>query len=98
MCSGNAPELEKDTSFVGRWMDILRPGYDRVFARGGSSEEQISRLEREAILVSLENLMTFPFVSDRVKSAELSLHGVWLDIRDGGLEQFDPAHGGFVPV
>ena len=25
-----APELEKTSSFVGRWMDILRPGYERV--------------------------------------------------------------------
>ncbi len=98
MCSGAAPELEKETSFVGRWMDILRPGYDRVIATGADKEEQIGLLEREAILVSLENLMTFPFVSERVKSEELSLHGVWLDIRNGGLEQYDPAQEGFVPV
>ena len=30
MCSGHAPELEERTSFVGRWMDILRPGYEQV--------------------------------------------------------------------
>ena len=30
MCSGNMPELEDKSSFVGRWIDILRPGYDRV--------------------------------------------------------------------
>ncbi len=98
MCSGHAPELEKDTSFVGRWMDILRPGYERVAGKGGSDKEQINMLEREAILVSLENLMTFPFVSERVDSGDLSLHGVWMDIRNGGLEEFDPAQNGFVPV
>ncbi len=27
MCSGAAPELNEKSSFVGRWMDILRPGY-----------------------------------------------------------------------
>ena len=31
MCSGAAPELEERSSFVGRWMDILRPGYDVVY-------------------------------------------------------------------
>src|SRR6056297_765964 len=30
MCSGEAPDLDAPDSFVGRWMDILRPGYERV--------------------------------------------------------------------
>ena len=30
MCCGLAPQLEEKSSFVGRWMDILRPGYERV--------------------------------------------------------------------
>lgn len=88
MCSGSAPELEAETSFVGRWMDILRSGYDKAVKVGGDRADQISMMEREAVLVSLENLMSFPFVSENVENDELSLHGVWLDIRDGGLEQY----------
>ena len=30
MCAGRAPELDQKESFVGRWMDILRPGYERI--------------------------------------------------------------------
>ena len=30
MCSGNAPELQEKSSFIGQWIEILRPGYDRV--------------------------------------------------------------------
>ncbi|MEL6296925.1 MAG: carbonic anhydrase, partial [Pseudomonadota bacterium] len=30
MCEGRAPELEKTESFVGRWMDILRPKFGEV--------------------------------------------------------------------
>ena len=30
MCEGRAPELEEMSSFVGRWMDILRPKYEQV--------------------------------------------------------------------
>lgn len=90
MCSGNAPELEKTTSFIGRWMDILRDGYDRVAAKGGTREEQISALEHECILVSLANLMTFPFLRERVETENLALHGLWMDIRGGGLEAYNP--------
>ncbi|MDB4558674.1 carbonic anhydrase [Amylibacter sp.] len=98
MCSGQAPELEKDTSFVGRWMDILRPGYERVVASGGDDAEQIKELEKQSVLISLENLMTFPFVRERVENGDLALHGVSIDIRSGAMIQYDPANNGFVTV
>ena len=87
MCSGHAPELEERTSFVGRWMDILRPGYERVI--GLPPDEQIRALEKQAVIISLENLMTFPFVKAAVESGELSLHGVLHDIAQGTLDQYD---------
>ncbi|SNR34480.1 carbonic anhydrase [Paracoccus sediminis] len=85
MCSGRAPELEEKTSFVGRWMDILRPGYDRV--KDLPDDQQVAALEREAVLVSIENLMTFPFVKAAVESGQMSLHGLVHDISEGTLLQ-----------
>ncbi len=97
MCSGAAPELLDKSSFVGRWMDLLRPGYERV---KGIAEpaERLRALEHEAILVSLENLMTFPFVAAAVEDGLLTLHGLWNDISEGALEQYDAARGEFVAV
>jgi carbonic anhydrase len=94
MCSGNAPELEQETSFVGRWVDILRPAYERVDHKK-SKEEQLRALEHEGIIMSVENLMTFPFVQDAVRTGKLSLHGLWHDISEGNLlfyngEVFEP--------
>lgn len=89
MCAGHAPELEEKTSFVGRWMDILRPGYDRV--KDLPAEQQIGALEQQAVLVSLENLMTFPFVAKAVEDGEMSLHGLVHDIAEGTLVQYDGA-------
>ncbi|MCC1494265.1 carbonic anhydrase [Cognatishimia sp. F0-27] len=89
MCEGRAPQLEDSESFVGRWMDLLRPGYEKVRERG---EGDMARaLEKEAVVVSLENLMTFPFVRSAVDDGELTLHGVWTDIGQGNLEWWDPA-------
>ena len=96
MCSGLAPQLEEKSSFVGRWMDILRPGYDRV--KDLPEGERIGALEKQAVLVSLENLVTFPFVREALADDMLTLHGLWSNTGEGGLEQFDPARGGFVPV
>ena len=94
MCSGEAPELESEGSFVGRWMDILRPGWERVEKAGGGLRE----LEHEAVLVSLKNLMTFPFVRDAVEAGNLNLHGCWHDIGDGALLQYLPERDGFAAV
>ena len=96
MCSGHAPELEMKSSFVGRWMDILRPGYDRITLT--KPEDPLRALEKEAVLISLENLMSFPFVRAAVEDDRLTLHGLWTDTGEGGLEQFDPTRDGFVPV
>jgi carbonic anhydrase len=94
MCSGRAPELEAESSFVGRWMDILRPGWERVEKAGGGLRE----LEQEAVLVSLDNLMTFPFVREAVEAGNLNLHGCWTDIGEGALLQYLPERDAFVPV
>ena len=98
MCSGQAPELEEDTSFVGRWMDILRPGFERAVAVSNDEEAQIKELEKQSVLISLENLMTFPFVRERVEADDLALHGVSMDIRSGDIVQYDPSNKQFVPV
>ena len=97
MCTGNAPELEESSSFVGRWMDILRPGFEKV-KDISDAEERVALLEREAIMVSIENLMTFPFVQDSVEKGELSLHGLWTDIAEGTLEQFNVVTQSFVKI
>ncbi|SDO10613.1 carbonic anhydrase [Lutimaribacter pacificus] len=97
MCSGHAPELEEKSSFVGRWMDILRPGYERV-KEIENTESRRNALEKQAVLVSLENLMTFPFVSEAVEDGKLSLHGLWTDIGEGSLEYFDTGKKDFARV
>lgn len=97
MCTGHAPDLEKSSSFVGRWMDILRPGYERVKDIKDEAA-RVARLEREAVLVSVENLMTFPFVKAAAEKNELTLHGLWTDIAEGSLEQFDSNLKDFVRI
>jgi carbonic anhydrase len=98
MLAGLAPALDLPTSFVGTWLRILKPGYEALAGRGLDYEERIRVLEKEAVLVSLRNLMTFPFVRDRVTEGRLELHGVWKDIRDGGLSVYDSSSDTFVDL
>ena len=96
MCSGVAPELEVETSFIGRWMDILRPGFQSLAP--GARDAQIAALEKAAVTISLQNLMTFPFVRDAMADDMKTLHGLWNDIAAGGLEMLATATGEFVAM
>jgi carbonic anhydrase len=96
MCSGSAPELEQESSFIGRWMDILRPAWERI-GDEGDEESRIEALGRESVLMSLDNLMTFPFVREARADGALTLHGALIDIASGELH----VHGadrGFAPI
>ncbi|MFQ5564754.1 MAG: carbonic anhydrase [Paracoccaceae bacterium] len=97
MCAGLAPELDQAGSFVGRWMDILRPGFERVAARIAEPEARRAALEREAVLTSLRNLETFPFVAEAVAAGVLTLHGAFVEIGSGVLTVYR-GEAGFVAV
>jgi len=97
MCAGHAPRLEDRSSFVGRWMDILRPGYDRV-KDVAEDKARLEALEKQAVVVSLENLLTYPFVKQALDEFALSLHGLWVNVGAGGLEQYEPKGGTFSPL
>lgn len=97
MCKGNAPDLERPDSFVGRWMDVLRHRFDQV-AEIADPGEQAGALEKLGILNSLENLMTFPFVAEAVERGALTMHGVWTDISLGTLSTYDPNADDFIQI
>jgi len=50
------------------------------------------------VLVSLENLTTFPWVRERVESGDLQLHGWYVDIAGPELYAYDGKAGKFTPV
>jgi len=64
-------------------VDILRPGHARV--QGLPEADQTVAPEKEAVLVSLDDLMTYPFVQAEVAAETLTLHGLWTGTGEGGL-------------
>lgn len=96
MCSGAAPELADGSSFVGAWLENLRPAYEKLSKIHDDLGSNPDLLAREGVLMSLGNLLTFPFVERAVAGGSLDLHGLFLDIREGVLEEY--RNGAFVPV
>lgn len=89
LMEGREPKSEAD--FVGRWMQIAEPARRQVLDElaNKSLPEQIRACEIASIIVSMDNLMTFPFISERVDSGKLALIGWYFDIQKGELYDFD---------
>jgi carbonic anhydrase len=62
-----------------------------------ASADPQSDCEQESVRLSLENLLTFPWIADRVAEHRLQLTGTIFDIRSGVLALLQ-ADGAFVPV
>lgn len=83
--------------FIGNWMNIAQRAKERVIAEfpDAAAEVQLCACEEAAILVSLENLLTFPWIKQRVQQGSLVLHGWCFDIENGSLVAYDPYNGRF---
>jgi carbonic anhydrase len=81
----------EEGEFVTNWMRIAAPARDRALAIAGGQLEAAQRLcEHECVKVSLANLITFPWVRERVVAGNLVLHGCFFDIETGELHRLDP--------
>lgn len=85
------PGSEQQHSFVPGWMQVASVARNRVLSRmhGEAPEKQQRACEQEAILVSLDNLLSFPWILERVAQKKLALHGWYFDLEHGELLRYD---------
>ena len=79
-----------DREFISPWMEIAAAAC-RCEAGGGVPDQQ--SVEHDGIRISLKNLRSFPWLDERVRAGELTLHGWWVDIATGSLCEIEPAGG-----
>jgi carbonic anhydrase len=77
--------------FVAHWMEIAAPVLQRR-----PPGDALEHYEREAVRLSLANLMSFPWIRERVAAGSLVLRGCRFDIRSGLLSTLEGES--FVPV
>jgi carbonic anhydrase len=83
--------INNPDSFIDDWMHLVESARAEVAAEmpEASFDDQVRSCEQRAILVSLSNLMTFPWVRERVEHGTLMLHGWYFDIERGQLLRFN---------
>lgn len=82
---------KKHHGFIAKWMEIARPAYDKVIVdhSNASVQDQATLCMQYALINSLKNLQTFPWIQNRVQSGKLSLHAWYFDLSMGGIHQYD---------
>jgi len=90
----------ESVGFIDRWMSIAAPAKMKVLAELHDKEPKLQHraVEQAAVLLSLENLQTFPWIRERVGSGHLALHGWYFDIEEGELLEYEPTKGGFIKI
>ena len=79
LCEGQAEGRCRE--FIDDWLSIVEKARDERF----EGEAKHRHVEREAIKISLDNLLSFPWVKNRVEDKQLKLHGWWFDLEAGEL-------------
>ena len=86
----NDGNIKKD-GFIDRWMQIAAPAKEEILTRKdlNTLDEKIDACEKTAINYSLRNLLTHPWVRERVEKGKLRLVGYYYDLHTGQLEKVD---------
>jgi carbonic anhydrase len=94
------PNLGAQNAFIHNWMNIADEAKRRtlIIARSQPLDVQLKILEQEAIKTSLANLLSFPWIRERVDSNTLRLHGWHYDLYDGNMYVYVPENDRFEPL
>ncbi len=104
-CGGIVALLEEkdkleDTEFIGPWIEIARPALEALSheLKDKSFELKCRACEQASLLISIENLLTFPWIKEKVDKGTLAVHGWYFDLHAGQLLAYDPEAEAFVKL
>lgn len=101
---GQPPERD----FIGDWVSMALDATE-LYVHGDEPgqrkkvsldllKENSGLVERAAVTGSLHNLMTYPWLKERVDAGTLALHGWWFDLETGDLWKTEPGETMLMPV
>jgi carbonic anhydrase len=96
-CGGIAaavdPQSAQGIPYVREWVELAAPAVAHAHSHGDNTE-----VEREGVKLSVERLLAYPFIAERVKAGTLQVDGTRFGVADGVLELLDKTTGRFEPV
>jgi carbonic anhydrase len=94
------PAIAREHAFIYNWMQIADEARRRtlIVARHQSLPTQMRILEQEAIKTSLANLLSFPWINERIDDGRLRIHGWRFDLSEGHMYVYVPEADRFEPL
>lgn len=84
--------------FIDEWVQIGAPAKDKVIAEGIGGDDKQAQFDscaKEAVNVSLENLLSYPYVRKAASERKLALRGGFYDFVNGVFELWEK-HGSHI--
>lgn len=90
----------KENSFLRSWMHIAEAARENAIEKSQnlSFDELAKCCERESLGASLQNLLSFPWVNEKVEKGELVLHAWHFDLKTGTIHQLNQSTNQFEPL
>jgi len=100
-CGGVAAAIDPHAAhgipFVGEWVELAKPAVERAHAHD-HGQSNATEVEHETVKLSVERLLKYPFIAERVKEGRLAVDGTRFNIATGILEVLDQATGKFEEI
>ncbi len=79
--------LNEDYGYIDPWMSLATTARDKVLEKHADKDFPIQcrHCEMESIKISMNNIMTFPWIKDLIDDEKLFVHGWYFDLKTGGL-------------
>lgn len=103
-CGGINALLKGNTgrtdSFISSWVDIAKEAKIEVLRElpNAPEKEQLDACAKKAVLISMENLMSFPFIQERMQNHSLKIYGWFFELEHGRMLEFNYEQRKFVEI
>lgn len=79
------------------WLSIASEAREAVIKQMSQStkEEQEMAFEKEAVVISVRNLLTYPYIQERINKNTLKILGWQFDVESGEIRALNLANGSF---
>lgn len=100
LLKNNIHHQEEDRGFIENWMNIAASARQKVLQEyaNESFDEQVNHCEKMAMQVSLNNLLTFPWIKEKVDTKELYIHAWYFDLSTGQIQRLNTESNQFEPL
>jgi carbonic anhydrase len=82
------------------WLSIASEARDVVKKqlKNSTPQEQADAFEKETLIISLNNLLTYPYIKERISKNKLKIFGWQFKIETGTIHAFNSQSGIFEPI